>query len=81
MTDIIFYFGTAVIIFAFTGLVTVKFKDEESINLNEQKWIILIYIILLITAITAWRIIYLLIISSTGEMIEYNKNIQSVIDG
>ncbi|AZV47212.1 hypothetical protein C3L23_07975 [Nautilia sp. PV-1] len=81
MTDIIFYFGSVVIIFAFIGLVTVKFKNEDNIDLNEHKWIILLYIILLVVSIITWRVIYLLLISSTQEMINYNLNIQRAING
>ncbi len=81
MTDLIFYFGSILIIFAFVGLVSVKFKDEDNIDLSKHKWIIFLYIILLVTGIITWRIIYLLLISSTDEMINYNQNIQSIING
>ena len=81
MTDIIFYFGSIVIIFAFIGLVVKKFKDEDNIDLNEHKWIILLYIVLLVFAIITWRVIYLFLISSTQEMINYNQNIQRIING
>jgi len=81
MTDIIFYFGELVIILAFTGLVTVKFKNEDNIDLSRHKWIILLYIILMVGAIITWRIMYLLIISSTQGMIEYNLKIQRVLNG
>jgi NADH:ubiquinone oxidoreductase subunit 6 (subunit J) len=81
MTDIIFYFGAVVIIFAFIGLVTVKFRNEDNIDLNRHKWIILLYIILLVVSIITWRIVYLLLISSTQEMINYNINIQRAING
>ena len=81
MTDIIFYFGTVIIILAFIGIVTVRFKDEDNIDLNRHKWIIMLYIVLLVAAIITWRIAYLLLISSTQEMIDYNLNIQRAIDG
>jgi len=81
MTDIIFYFGTVIIILAFIGIVTVRFKDEDNIDLNRHKWIIMLYIVLLVAAIITWRITYLLLISSTQEMIDYNLNIQRAIDG
>ena len=68
MSDIIFYFGSIVIIFAFIGLVA-------------KKWIILLYIVLLVFAIITWRVIYLFLISSTQEMINYNQNIQRIING
>ncbi|WP_041361663.1 hypothetical protein [Nautilia profundicola] len=81
MTNIIFYFGSVIIIFAFIGLLILKFKDEDNIDLNKHKWIIILYILLLISAIITWRIIYLLLISSTQEIINYNQNIQRVING
>ncbi|GAB6074157.1 hypothetical protein [Nautilia lithotrophica] len=81
MTDIIFYFGSVVIIAAFIGLLIIKFKDEDNIDLNRHKWIIILYIILLVGAIVTWRVAYLLIISNTQEMINYNENIQRVING
>jgi len=81
MTDIIFYFGTFVITAAFAGLLVVKFKDEDNIDLNRHKWIIILYIVLLVGAIITWRIMYLLLISHTQEMINYNQNIQRAING
>ena len=81
MTDIIFYFGAVIITAAFVGLLIVKFKDEDNIDLNRHKWIIFLYIVLLVGAIITWRIMYLLLISHTQEMINYNQNIQRAING
>ncbi len=81
MTDIIFYFGAVIITAAFVGLLVVKFKDEDNIDLNKHKWIIFLYIVLLVGAIITWRIMYLLLISHTQEMINYNQNIQRAING
>jgi len=81
MTDIIFYFGAVIIIAAFVGLLIIKFKDENSIDLNRHKWIILLYVVLLIVAIIIWRIVYLLIISNTNEIINHNRQIESFING
>jgi len=81
MTDVIFYFGSVIIIAAFAGLLVVKFKDEDNIDLNRHKWIIILYIVLLVGAIITWRIMYLLLISHTQEMINYNQNIQRAING
>jgi uncharacterized membrane protein YeiB len=81
MTDLIFYFGSILIIFAFTGLVSIKFRNEDSINLSKHSWILFVYILLMILGIITWRIIYLLLISSTQSAIEYNNLIQSSING
>jgi NADH:ubiquinone oxidoreductase subunit 6 (subunit J) len=81
MTDIIFYFGAIIIIAAFIGVLIKKFKNENNIDLNKHKWIILIYILLLVLAIITWGIIYLFLISSTQEMINYNQNIQRALNG
>jgi len=81
MTDIIFYFGSVVIISGFIALLIKKFKDEDNIDLKAHKWIILLYILLLIGAIVTWRVVYLLLVSNTQEIIKYNQNIQRVING
>jgi NADH:ubiquinone oxidoreductase subunit 6 (subunit J) len=81
MTDIIFYFGAIVIIATFIGFLVKKFKDENNIDLSRHKWIILLYILLLIGAIVTWRIVYLIIISSTREILNHNETIQRVING
>jgi NADH:ubiquinone oxidoreductase subunit 6 (subunit J) len=81
MTDIIFYFGAIIIIAAFIGVLIKKFKNEDNIDLSEHKWIILLYILLLVFAIITWRVVYLFLISSTQEMINYNQNIQRALNG
>ena len=80
MTDIIFYFGVVVIIGWYIYLVVQRFKKEDKIDFKKHFWIIVIYIVLLIVNIITWRIIYLLLISSTGMMINYNTNIESLIN-
>ena len=81
MNDIIFYFGSVVIILFFIYLLYIKFKDYPEIDLKEHKWIIFIYIMLLITAIIVWRIIFLLIKTNFFNVIEYNNIIQRVNNG
>ena len=81
MNDVIFYFGSIIIIFAFVWLVFIRFKEDDEINLKEHLWLIVLYIILLITAIIAWRVIYLIIISNSQKIINYNNLIQRVNNG
>ena len=81
MIEIIFYFGNTVIIILFIGLLNKKFKEEDHIDLQEHKWIIFLYMFLLIFAIITWRIVYLFSISNTQEIINYNINLQKAING
>jgi len=81
MTDIIFYFGVLIIIGWYIYLVIQRFKEEDKIDLKKHLWIIVVYIVLLVISIIAWRVIYLLLISSTNLMINYNTNIENLING
>ena len=81
MNDIIFYFGSIIIISFFIYLVYIKFKDFPEIDLNENKWLILLYIFLLIFAIIVWRIVYLLIKTNFSQIIQYNQLIQRISNG
>jgi len=81
MTDIIFYFGVAVMIATYIGFVIYKFKEDDNIDLSKHKWIIIVYLGLLILGIFIWKIVYLLLTSSTQDMINYNNLIQSNING
>ncbi len=81
MSDVIFYFGSIVIILFFIYLSYIKFKDYPEIDLKKHKWIIFIYIILLVMAIIVWRMIYLLIKVNFFNVIEYNTIIQRVNNG
>ena len=81
MTDIIFYFGSIIIIGLYIYLVVQRFKEEGKIDLKEHFWIIAVYIVLVVISIIAWRVIYLLLISSTDLMINYNTNIENLING
>ena len=81
MNDIIFYFGTVIIIGIFIWFLFIKFKNEDEINLKEHFWIIILYILLIVAAIITWRIIYLIIISNSQKIINYNNLIQRVNNG
>lgn len=81
MIDIVFYFGAFIIIGLYIYLVIQRFKEEGEIDLKEHFWIIVVYIILIVVSIIAWRIIYLLLISSTHLMMKYNSSIENIING
>jgi len=81
MIDIVFYFGAFIIIGLYIYLVIQRFKEEDEIDLKEHFWIIVVYIILIVMSIVAWRIIYLLLISSTHLMMKYNSSIENIING
>ena len=81
MTDIIFYFGVLIIIGWYIYLVIQRFKEEDKIDLREHFWIIVVYIFLVIVSIIAWRVMYLVLISSTSLMINYNSNIENLLNG
>ncbi len=81
MNDIIFYFGSLILISIFIYLAYIKFKDFPEIDLKEHKWIILLYIFLLVFAIIVWRIIYLVIKVNLFEITKYNQIIQRVTNG
>jgi len=81
VNDIIFYFGIIIIIGIFIWFLFIKFKNEDEINLKEHFWIIILYILLIVAAIITWRIIYLIIISNSQKIINYNNLIQRVNNG
>jgi len=81
VNDIIFYFGSIIIIGIFIWFLFIKFKNEDEINLKEHFWIIILYILLIVTAIITWRVIYLIIISNSQKIINYNNLIQRVNNG
>jgi len=86
MIEIIFYFGSIIIVVWYVYVLVQRFKEEDKIDLKKHFWIILVYVILLVVSIIAWRVIYLLLISSTDLMINYNSvnynpNIENLIDG
>ena len=80
-SDILFYIGSVLIIALFVFLLIGRFKDIDEIDLKEHKWIIAIYIVLLLGALTAWRKLYLIIILNTLDINRYNEIIERVING
>ena len=55
--ELLFYAGVVVIIFFYVGFVLARFKDEKII-LNQHKWIIFTYILLMILTIWIWRYMF-----------------------
>ena len=81
MNNALYIFGNILIISLFVYFTYVEFKDYEEINLDEHKWIIFLYIILLVLAIVVWRIIYLIIQENLSSVIEYHQLIKRVENG
>jgi len=81
MTEIIFYFGAVVITAAFIWLMILKFKDEDEIDLSKHKWIIILYILLLIIGIFTWGVIYKYLTSQVKNINSYNKKIEKLLNG
>jgi len=78
VSDIIFYFGVIVIMIFYIGIVIKKFKDDDNIDLNEHKWIIIVYIILLVFSIITWRVLNLMIESKIEQINNYNQKIEEL---
>jgi len=81
VNNILYYFGNILIISLFSYFLYIEFKDYEEINFKEHKWIIFIYILLLILAIIIWRIIYLIIKTNFLEVIQYSNIIKRMKNG
>lgn len=80
MNDLIFYFGSVLIIAFFIGVVINRFKDND-ISLKEHFWIIIIYIFLMVLAIIVWRVIELLLTSNIARINNYNSLIEKLGNG
>ncbi len=78
--NIIFYFGAILIIVFFTYVIMIRFKDND-INLKEHFWIIILYILIMVLAIIAWRVIELLLISNISHINNYNSLIEKYGNG
>ena len=76
MSNVIFYFGAIVIIVFYIGIMVKKFKDDDKIDLNKHKWIIIIYIILLVISIITWGVLVSMIDEQINKITNYNKNIE-----
>ena len=55
--DLLFYAGSALIILFYVGVVMARFKDER-IDLEEHKWLLLTYILLIVLSIWVWRYLF-----------------------
>jgi uncharacterized membrane protein YhaH (DUF805 family) len=76
VNNIVFYFGSIIIIVFFTGLAIKRFKEDDKIDLEKHKWIVAIYIILLVMAIISWRILDLMVEAKMMQINKYNKTIE-----
>ena len=80
MNDMIFYFGAFLIIAFFVLVIITRFKDND-IDLKEHFWIILLYIVIMVLAIIAWRVIELLLTSNISNIKNYNSLIEEFNNG
>jgi hypothetical protein len=80
-SEILFYIGSGLIVSIFIFILVGKFKDEYVIDLKENKWLIVFYIIFLIGALIAWRKLYLTILANTSGISKYNEIIERLING
>jgi len=55
--DLLFYAGSALIILFYVGVVVARFRDEK-IDLEEHRWLLLTYILLIILSIWVWRYLF-----------------------
>jgi NADH:ubiquinone oxidoreductase subunit 6 (subunit J) len=78
VSDTIFYFGSVVIIVFFVGLLVKKFKEDDEIDLEKHKCIIVTYIILMVMAILSWRILNLMIEEQMLQLSNYNKAMEII---
>ena len=81
MNNVIFYFGAIIITVFYIGIMVKKFKDDDNIDLNEHKWIIIVYIILLVFSIITWRVLNLMIESKMKQINNYNQKIEEFQNG
>ncbi len=80
-SKILLYFGDIIIISWIIYLLVERFKDEDNINLSEHKWIIFLYILIMLSTLFTWKIIYELIITSISNNLTYDQIIQSIFNG
>lgn len=56
--EFLFYLGVLVIIFVVIWLIFIYFKKYDEISLKEHKWILIVYIAILIVSIYTWRYVF-----------------------
>ncbi|MEO1924108.1 MAG: hypothetical protein ABGX25_06320 [Nautiliaceae bacterium] len=81
MDDIIFFFGSLIIIAAFIWIVYLKFKDVEVIDFKEHKWYIIISTTLMLLSIYMWRIMYLIMINNFNNAMSTQKILETLSNG
>ena len=60
----------------YIGIMVKKFKDDDKIDLNKHKWIIVIYIVLLVISIITWGVLVSMIDKQITKITNYNKNME-----
>ena len=78
--EIIFYLGSLIIIGIFIYLVWGRFKGEN-ISFKEHKWIISLYIIMLVFFIITWRVVFLYFESFTQKTLQKQQTYQEMLNG
>ncbi len=79
--ELIFYLGSVIIVGIFIYFVWVRFKEQEQIDLEEHKWIITLYIIMLVVFIIIWRIMFLYFETFTEKSLQQQKIYEKILNG
>jgi len=59
-------------------IVMKRFQNDDNIDLDEHKWIIIVYILLLVFSIITWRVLSLMIESKIKQINNYNQKIEEL---
>ena len=79
--ELIFYLGSVIIVGIFIYFVWVRFKEQEQIDLEKHKWIITLYIVMLVVFIIIWRIMFLYFETFTEKSLQQQKIYEKILNG
>ena len=79
--EVIFYLGSVIVIGIFIYFVWVRFKEQEQIDLKEHKWIITLYIAMLVLFIIIWRVMFLYFETFTEKTIKQQQTYEKILNG
>ena len=79
--ELIFYLGSIIVVGIFVYFVWARFKEQEQIDLKKHKWIITLYIAMLVLFIITWRIIFLYFESFTEQTLKQQQIYEKMING
>ena len=79
--ELIFYLGSVIVVGIFVYFVWVRFKEQEQIDLKEHKWIILLYIVMLVLFIIIWRIMFLYFETFTEKTLQKQQIYEEMLNG